>query len=760
MKRTLLMVAMLLSIHLAAQNVRGRIVDGVIGNAFIGDIVVTESSRGFTTFLTISASLVGVLISFLAGYYLSKKRHISSYKNDKKAAKTSELELALDYETEKRKELESLLISHESAQKQTIDKIVKDLAYSQIILENVINTALDAVVTANGQSIVIEWNRQAEIIFGYSKDEAIGKTLSELIIPQRHSSAHHEGVKHYHATRKGPALNQQIEIQAVRKDGVEIDISLYITPIHVGEEVFFSSFIRDITESKALAKRLDQERLLNESILNALPINITLKNRDLTYVFANKFLCESLKIEEVDIIGKTDFHIHPEGLAKKLEAEDLRIWETEQVTLEEEKYLLDGKDVYLLSGKYLVHTNVQDNADRYLLSFSFDITKQKRSEEKLIEALAAKDSFLSTMSHEIRTPLHSIIAISEILQNDNTLQHDEKSELVGTLNVSSRHLLALINEILDFSKINSGKFELEKEAFDLNLLLTDIRKKCQTQKTDKIEFHFIQTHSITHKVLGDSLRLTQVLYNLISNAFKFTTQGSVTLQVECEKESEERMHFTFSVADTGIGIKPENIALINEAFTQENSSISRKFGGTGLGLSIVSSLLGLCGSKLIIESKENEGSTFSFKMPFDLGEAINSDVENRNLDENLNFTGFSMLYVEDMLPNQLVMQGMIKNWGIDLTIADSAKMAFELLEQKQFHIILMDIQMPEIDGVEALKIIRKTESINQFVPIIAFTANAEKNEVDTFRKMGFAEVLTKPISPQKFKMFLKDFFEL
>lgn len=726
-------------------------------------IVKTQLCSELTLLLDIPVQTIVVgfacfAVAFLSGYYISGNRRFSFFANRQKlSSDKSELEQALDYEKEKRKEAENQLAADETAQAQTIDKIVKDLAYSQIILENVINTALDAVVTANGQSIVIEWNRQAEIIFGYTKDEAIGKSLSDLIIPQRHSSAHHEGVKHYHATRKGPVLNQQIEIQAVRKDGVEIDISLYITPIHVGEEIFFSSFIRDITESKALAKRLEQDRLLNESILNALPINITLKSKDLKYAFANKFLLQSLKVENVDIIGKTDFDIHPEGLAQKLEEEDLRIWDTEQVKLEEEKYNIEGKDVHLLSGKYLVQTNVGKNADRYLLSFSFDITKQKRSEEKLIEALASKDAFLSTMSHEIRTPLHSIIAISEMLYKEDLLHLDEKADMVQSLHVSSRHLLALINDILDFSKINSGKFELEREAFDLNHMLKGICKQFQSQKSEKIEFHFEQNGLIESRVIGDSLRLSQILYNLISNAFKFTTEGSVSLVVDSEQVSDNQLSCSFTVNDTGIGIKAENIELINEAFTQENSSISRKFGGTGLGLSIVNSLLKMHDSELIIESKLNSGSSFSFRIIFDLGDPLNANAK-QALSENENISfDMAMLYVEDMLPNQLVMQGMVRNWGIELTIANSAKEAFDVTAEKQFDLILMDIQMPDIDGIEAFQTIRKTEGMNQFTPIIAFTANAEKGEIEAFNEIGFEDVLTKPVSPQKFKQFLKDF---
>lgn len=734
----------------------------------ISSFVISESQLCSEFYFPVDATTLSVIlgfacliVSFLFGFYFPNLRKAASNQKNGTAAKNkTTLEQALRYEKEKNEALLQQLAEHKTEQAQTIDKIVKDLAYSQIILENVINTALDAVVTVNGKSIVIEWNRQAEIIFGYSKDEAIGKSLSELIIPQRHAAAHHQGVNHYHETKKGPVLNQQIEIQAVRKDGVEIDISLYITPIHVGDDIFFSSFIRDITESKALAKRLEQERVLNQSILNALPINITLKSRSAEYVFANKFLCQSLNIQADDIIGKNDFNIHPEGLAQKLFEEDELIWETEQVKLEEEKHTIDGNEVHLLSGKYLVYTNVGEKSDRYLLSFSFDITKQKRSEEKLIEALAAKDSFLSTMSHEIRTPLHSIIAIGEMLQKDDRLNQKERNDMVDSLNVSSRHLLALINDILDFSKINSGKFELEKEPFDLNLLLNDICKQCESQKTENIDFQFSQNGEIEKKVIGDSLRLRQVLYNLISNAFKFTNQGSVSLLVDCEKESEERMNITFSVTDTGIGIKPENIVRINQAFTQENSSISRRFGGTGLGLSIVNSLLNMCDSELEIKSKVLEGSTFSFKIAFDMVEAVTTNFENPALDKDHVFAGYSMLYVEDMLPNQLVMQGMVRNWGIDLSMADSAKMAFELVQHKQFHIILMDIQMPDIDGVEALITIRKTEGINQFTPIVAFTANAEKNEVDNFRKLGFTEVLTKPISPERFKSYLKDFFEL
>jgi PAS domain S-box-containing protein len=676
------------------------------------------------------------------------KRYIDPYKN-----RIEQLNAEIQDLKSKNNQLSSKLGELSSASLQKTEEI--EGQFYQTMMQNVIDTALDAVIITSGTSIVIEWNRQAEVIFGYTREEALGKNLAELIIPEMHQSAHEAGVNRYHETKRGPVLNKQIEVPAKCKDGSEILISLFITPVEMKGEIIFSSFIRNITHQKFLQKEVEKQQEINSSILNALPIVISLKNSEHKYIFSNRFMLEQMGLQQEDLLGKTDFDLYPKEHADHTHQQDIEIWSSGQTLLEEQRIERNGRTQHLLSGKYLVKPFEDDRTSQFLLSFCFDITEQKRAQEQLIKALKTKDEFLSTMSHEIRTPLHSIVAISELLQKKQF--NAEEEELVNTLFFSSNHLLGLINDILDFARINSGKLALEKRPFDLSELLQKISRQSEILNKRNVNFTFEGVNLPAVRVLGDSLRLNQVLSNLLSNAFKFTHQGFVKLKVVTTPISNHRVRIDFYVIDSGIGIKASNLELINEAFTQENSSISRKYGGTGLGLSIVNSLLKMCGSQLHIQSEFGAGSTFSFTYEFELEVKQNElNIEEKEHSPTAAIKVKRILYVEDMLPNQMVMAAIVKQLGIDISMANSAMEALELCASNAYDLILMDIQMPEIDGTQALKMLHEKYPEIRQIPAIAFTANASKEEIDFYLGNGFVHVLTKPITPSKFTQFLSE----
>ena len=378
--------------------------------------------------------------------------------------------------------------------------------------------------------------------------------------------------------------------------------------------------------------------------------------------------------------------------------------------------------------------------------------------EQLQVALNAKDEFLSTMSHEIRTPLHSLIAIGDMLQKD--VHNDQKEELLRSMNTSSKQLLALINDILDFSKISAGKLELHNEPVSLASFFEELAEPFRVAKHDKVEFIVNWPEKMEDRVvLTDPMRLSQILHNLLSNAFKFTEEGEVILAVKCrpaEVEGDPHLELEVQVVDTGLGIAEESLDAILKAFTQENSSISRRYGGTGLGLSIVNRLLQLMGSQLEVESTQGQGSMFGFCLTLPLASMpqLEDDAEERS---SSSLEGLRVLYVEDMEPNRFVMKAMMRPWKVDLTLAANGHEALQLVNESEFDAVLMDIQMPEMDGVETLKQIRARKGSAWSTPVVAFTAHAQDSDVRRYIDDGFHGVLTKPIGPDALESFLLSF---
>ena len=379
--------------------------------------------------------------------------------------------------------------------------------------------------------------------------------------------------------------------------------------------------------------------------------------------------------------------------------------------------------------------------------------------EQLEEAMQAKDEFLSTMSHEIRTPLHSLIAIGDMLRRDEN--HGNRDELLKSLSTSSKQLLALINDILDFSKISAGKLELHLEPVPLRDFFEELVAPFEVSLKNEVEFVKSFPEKLEdHVVQMDAMRLSQVLHNLLSNAFKFTEKGEVILGVRCKKVERSGVPFVgleAQVVDTGVGIAEENVDAILTAFTQENSSISRKFGGTGLGLSIVNRLLQLMGSDLEVQSTLGQGSMFGFYIELPLT-AEPAKIKAPAYDgESVNLSDLKLLYVEDMEPNRFVMKAMLRPWDVKLTMAESGQRALECIAQEDFDLVLMDIQMPEMDGVETLHQIRKMHGKDWQTPVVAFTAHAQEKDVRHYKGQGFVEVLTKPAGPDTLQSFLHQF---
>ena len=356
-------------------------------------------------------------------------------------------------------------------------------------------------------------------------------------------------------------------------------------------------------------------------------------------------------------------------------------------------------------------------------------------------AVKAKQQFLSNMSHEIRTPMNAIIGFTKVvLKTDLTTK---QKEYLDAIKMSGDALIVLINDILDLAKVDAGKMTFEKTPFKMKSSIAAMLHLFETKIQEK-NLRLIQEYDnkIPKILIGDPVRLHQIILNLVSNAVKFTTKGKITVSVDLLHEDTDNVIIQFSVTDTGIGIPEEKIGKIFENFQQASSGTSRLYGGTGLGLAIVKQLIEPQGGTIRVKSNLNEGSTFSFTLGF---QKTNTDaeLENEIMELDSEIKNIKVLVVEDIALNQLLMKTLLDDFGFDRDIAENGKIAIEKLKNKDYDIILMDLQMPEMNGFEATEYIRNT--MNSNIPIIALTADVTTVDLAKCKAVGMNDYLAKPI---------------
>lgn len=384
------------------------------------------------------------------------------------------------------------------------------------------------------------------------------------------------------------------------------------------------------------------------------------------------------------------------------------------------------------------------------IGIHLDITDQKKLEEELklqrakaLEASKAKEVFLANMSHEIRTPLNAIIGFLRELKSIGGT--GSQQEYLDYSYNASQHLLSIINNILDISKIESGEMLLEHKNFSLKESVEDVITILKSKANEK---GLMLTTSFSDKLYpifkGDPSKIEQVLYNIIGNSLKFTNRGKITVDCKVLQDSSRQQAFSISITDTGIGMSEEYVRSIFKKFNQEDSSISRKYGGTGLGMSIARELIYLMKGEIDVKSEKNVGTCITIELVLDKGNK--EALREVSAERQIVLDGIRILLVEDNELNQLVAENSLKHYNCEVIKADNGRIAVELLEKEQFDIILMDIQMPEMDGIEATKILREEMAVK--TPIIALTANAFKSEIDKCTSIGIDDYITKPFAEE------------
>lgn len=388
-----------------------------------------------------------------------------------------------------------------------------------------------------------------------------------------------------------------------------------------------------------------------------------------------------------------------------------------------------------------------------------DITQRKKDAEELLRAQKAKEQFLANISHEIRTPINGIAGMAALLSKDPT--PDEKVTYLNAIKSAAENLKVIINDILDLASIDSGKLKFERIGFALKDLLVSLIDTFSVQAKEKgIDLQLEVAPEADQILIGDPVRLNQILINLISNAVKFTHNGSIKIKCSVEKIYQKKKHIRFDVIDTGIGIPHDKLSTIFESFSQADASVTRKYGGTGLGLTIVKQLVELQNGTIQVESVEDKGSMFSVVIPYQVGSTADiihdtMSASQRGFYKN-KFKNLNVLLVEDNDINRLYANSILKNWECNIEMAENGYVALEKIKNRYFDIILMDIQMPVMDGFEATKAIRQGEVPKSTVPIIALTANATRADIERCLAAGMNDCIPKPFTPEDlFRILIK-----
>lgn len=385
-----------------------------------------------------------------------------------------------------------------------------------------------------------------------------------------------------------------------------------------------------------------------------------------------------------------------------------------------------------------------------IIAIDTDITERKRIEEELVRTNTIKEQFLTNMSHEIRTPMNAIVGFTDLVLKTE-LSPDQR-QYIDAIKTSGRNLIVIINDILDFSKIEAGKITFEQIEFDLRHLISTLTELMLPKSMEKnIRISTKIDDRIQKQLKGDPTRLNQIFLNLVGNAVKFTEKGGIKIIAEYVSEDNDEIEVRFSVTDTGIGISADKLGSIFEVFTQATNDTNRKYGGTGLGLTIVKQLVELQGGKVSVKSKLGQGSSFSFNLKFK--KVLSSDITTKytltTKEKPSHIESLNILLVEDNLMNQILAKKVLTNWNWNVDVAENGLVAVKKTKKTLYDLILMDIQMPEMDGYEATRQIRRrhnTEKRN--IPIIAITAHAISGEAEKCYNAGMNDYITKPFDEQ------------
>ncbi|RLS57204.1 MAG: response regulator [Planctomycetota bacterium] len=648
------------------------------------------------------------------------------------------------------------ILAAENAQLRRVQEQLRErvdiLQAEQWLLDALMDAVPDDIYFKDRSGKYLRINRAKALRSGLN-DPALarGKTDSDFFQREHADASRDQEVE---IMESGVPLVDQIE-RLVWPDGHVSWVSATKVPFrsHAGVVIGTVGISRDVTRHHVMEEALQTERDLLRTLIDNLPDYIFVKDRDRRFVAMNTSFCAIMgKEDPAELIGHTDVNLCAPELVEIYEADDNRVIQTGSTLFnrEEEFITFEGFRRVILTTKVPLRNKAGEIFG--LVGICRDITERKLAEEELRRAKEAaevasraKSEFLANMSHEIRTPMNAVIGMTELLLGSEFTP--EQRDYLETIRDSADSLLLIINDILDFSKIESGKVELENYPIDVREWLTDgVRTLGVRAHAKHLELACDVGDTVPRFILGDGLRLRQIVLNLVGNAIKFTDKGEVVVSVHRETQTESSVLLHFAVRDTGIGISPVEQARVFEAFEQADNSMTRRFGGTGLGLSISSRLVSLMGGRIWVESELGSGSTFHFCVPCALPEQQEGSTTLLNVDRLL---GLRVLIVDDNETNRRILLKICENWRMKPIAVSDATAALEHLRAATesgaaFDLVLTDASMSDVDGFTLASHIQQDRAISSVV-IMMLTSLDQTHSSRSMNEMGIRSFLVKPV---------------
>ncbi|MBV8254818.1 MAG: PAS domain S-box protein [Chitinophaga sp.] len=593
-------------------------------------------------------------------------------------------------------------------------------------------------------------NDAVEDITGYTANEVVGKHYSMFLDKKTY-----EQLQHFYVEQmKGYVDYSSTQFEIITRSGERKFVEQLASPIRDddGRVSEFQCIVRDLYSSKETDYSPEYIRERLEAVIDFTPAMMFIKDMSGRYILTNRRFLDVMGIRKEEIIGLVDADLTYPWVSRYAPL-DAEVISTGNPASMDDTLEIDGQQAHYYITKFPLR-NAYDEMIGICCTAN-DVTERKNYIKELVktqrlaeEAKRAQETFLANMSHEIRTPMNGILGMTRLLMQDTRLQENQM-EFVNAIQTSASNLLVIINEILDFSKIKAGKLKLEEKPF---ILREEIEKALYPLKHQahekKLDFITVIDENIPKCLIGDKIRLLQVLVNLVENAIKFTARGSVNVYVSALDADEQSVRLVYEVTDTGIGIAPEKQQFVFESFTQTHADNNRSFGGTGLGLAICKELVEMQHGTITLDSTPGKGSCFRVVQPFLYDNSLSPELEqlSPHILKGKPLLGKSILVVEDNLINQKVAWHALNKGGARVHMVENGRVAVELLLFQKYDCILMDIQMPGMDGYEATRLIRKNGITT---PIIAMTASALKGEKERCLETGMNDYISKPYEQEE-----------
>ena len=614
------------------------------------------------------------------------------------------------------------------------------------LLDTLIQTSPVGIIVHDPHRVVTLANPAFCEIFGYTEQECLGQRLEDLIVQPGAQPAFLENIQRI---AQGAVLQGSMKRQ--RKDGFLVDVEVHAKRL-LADGAYCGAFalFQDITKRVEAETALRQSEEVFRTLCAAAPVGVFRIDQKGSMLYANERLLEIHGLTMEQVVG-SDFRarIHPDDARRVLTARSANL-QRDARFFDQYRYVKPGGEVVWL-GVHGGPVRAPDGRPQGFVGVIEDITSVREAHEQMREAKEAADAasrakseFLANMSHEIRTPMNGIIGMTE-LALDTELDPSQR-EYLNAVKYSADSLLTVINDILDFSKIEVGKLSLDPIEFNLRDHLGQAMKILAARAHEKcLELACFVPPDLPDFVLGDPVRLRQVILNLIGNAIKFTERGEVVLRVELESRHTDGMSLHFAVSDTGIGIPAEKQAIIFEPFSQADTSTTRRYGGTGLGLSISSRLIGMMGGRIWLESKAGQGSTFHFTALFRTATASCTPVSaDPAILENMR-----VLIVDDNATNRQILEKTLAYWKMQPTSASGAAAGLTMLQEARergtpFGLLVVDCHMPDIDGFMLVERLQKLPEMRDLVTVM-LTSGGQRGDGQRCKELGIAAYLIKPV---------------